>query len=93
MAFDLREQLAPAACELAAPQVGGAARRSRREVRQRVAVVGEPVILERRDQLRREARGVEQPPERVSRPAKWWPSFPERAPGLIPTNKIFGRCR
>jgi hypothetical protein len=30
-------------------------------------VVGEPMIFERGDQLGREARGVEQPPERIAR--------------------------
>jgi hypothetical protein len=66
-ALDLREQLSPAACELGAPQLGRTARRSGREVGQRVAVLREPMILERRNQLGREARGVEQPPERIAR--------------------------
>jgi hypothetical protein len=33
-------------------------------------MLGEPVILEGRDELRREARGVEQAPERVARPGE-----------------------
>jgi hypothetical protein len=30
-------------------------------------VVGEPVIFERRDELGREPRGMQQPPERIAR--------------------------